>query len=88
LLILDEPMSGLDPKARAWLKQYLMQLKCEGKSLFFSTHLLTDVQALCDRVAILHDGLIRFIGTVQQCCETYNASDFESAYLACVGSEG
>jgi len=87
LLILDEPMSGLDPKARAWLKQYLMQLKGEGKSLFFSTHLLTDVQALCDRVAILHDGLIRFIGTVQQCCETYNTSDFESAYLACVDGD-
>jgi len=84
LLILDEPMSGLDPKARAYLKQYLLELKGRGKSVFFSTHLLTDIEALCDKVAILHDGLILFTGTVAECCEAYNARDFESAYLACV----
>lgn len=84
LFILDEPMSGLDPTARACLKQYLSSLKQAGKSLFFSTHLLPDVEALCDRVAILHGGVIRFAGTPSECCVAYGADNLEDAYLACV----
>ncbi len=84
LYILDEPMSGLDPRARACLKQYLLQLKQAGKSLFFSTHLLSDVEAICDRVAILHEGTIRFVGTPAECCENYGTDTFEDAYLECV----
>lgn len=87
LLVLDEPMSGLDPKARAFLKRYLLTLKQKGETLFFSTHLLTDIEVLCDRVAVLHQGRIRFTGTPAECCEVYNAPDFESAYLACVEGE-
>jgi ABC-2 type transport system ATP-binding protein len=84
--ILDEPMSGLDPKARAYLKKHLLKIKQEGKTLFFSTHLLTDVEALCDRVAVLHQGKIMFSGTPAECCRQFDAPDFESAYLACVSS--
>ncbi len=86
LFILDEPMSGLDPKARAFLKRYIRGLKEQGKTLFFSTHMLADVEALCDRVAIMHAGTIRFSGPPRECCECYQTDDFESAYLACVGS--
>lgn len=86
LYILDEPMTGLDPKARAYLKKYLLQQKKTGKSMFVSTHLLTDVEVLCDRVAILHEGRIRFAGTPEQCCIEFNSEDFENAYLACVGN--
>ena len=71
LFIFDEPMSGLDPKARASLKTYLQHLKTQGCTLFFSTHLLTDVEALCDRIAILHAGAIRFIGSPSSCCQRY-----------------
>ena len=86
LLILDEPMSGLDPRARAYLKQYLLELKARREvSIFFSTHLLHDVEALCDRVAILHQGRIRFAGTPSECCGQFAAGDFEQAYLACIG---
>ena len=60
LLIFDEPMSGLDPNARAFLKRYLLSLKEKGKTLFFSTHLLNDVESLCDRIIILHDGKLIF----------------------------
>jgi ABC-2 type transport system ATP-binding protein len=84
LYILDEPMTGLDPKARAYLKKFLLDMKQAGKSMFVSTHLLNDVEVLCDRVAILHEGRIQFLGTPAQCCEQFNTSDFESAYLACV----
>ncbi len=85
LLIMDEPMSGLDPKARAYLKQHLLDLKKQGQTLFFSTHLLSDVEALCDRVAILHQGKIQFSGSPDECCEHFGTDDFEQAYLNCVG---
>ncbi len=88
LLILDEPMSGLDPKARAYLKAYLLELKQQGKTLFFSTHLLADVQALCDRMAILHDKQLCFVGSPAECCEQYSTDDLEAAYLQCINSEG
>jgi ABC-2 type transport system ATP-binding protein len=84
LLILDEPMTGLDPKARAYLKQYLLSLKKQGISVFFSTHLLADVETLCDRMAILHAGQLQFVGTPTQCCELYHCNDLEKAYLTCI----
>ncbi len=86
LLVLDEPMSGLDPKARACLKQYLIELKRGGKTVFFSTHMLADIEALCDRIAILHEGKIQFSGTIERCLEIFQATDVEQAYLACVGT--
>ena len=84
LLLLDEPMSGLDPKARIFLKNHLENLKNEGQSLFFSTHMLSDVETICDRMAILHEGVIQFIGTPQACCDKYNKATLEEAYLACI----
>ena len=85
LIIFDEPMSGLDPKARAYLKKYLIELKQDGKTLFFSTHLLNDVESICDGLAILHYGTIQFAGTIPACCEHYETGDLEQAYLKCVG---
>jgi len=84
LLIMDEPMSGLDPKARAYLKQHLMELKKQDKTILFSTHMLMDVEKLCDRVAILHDGEIKYLGTPGDCCVHFETDDFEQAYLRCV----
>lgn len=85
LFVLDEPMSGLDPRARAYLKRHLIKLKAQAKTLFFSTHLLTDVEALCDKVAILHEGQVRFVGSPAECCRCFGTDDFEQAYLKCVG---
>jgi ABC-2 type transport system ATP-binding protein len=56
LLILDEPMSGLDPLGRAQMTALLLDLKRRGKTILVSTHLLEDVEALCDRVGLLHRG--------------------------------
>lgn len=86
LLVLDEPMSGLDPKARALLKAHLRALRDRGRSLFFSTHLLADVEALCDRMAILHGGRLRFVGSPAECRERFGAASLEAAYLRCVES--
>ena len=81
LLVLDEPMSGLDPKARALFKDYLKEARDTGQTIFFTTHLLNDVESLCDRLAILHQGEVRFTGSPAACCEAYAAEDLERAYL-------
>ncbi len=87
LYVLDEPMSGLDPKARAMLKAQLLDRKKQGLTVFFSTHMLADVEAMCDRMAILHQGELRFLGSPAECMETYQQSDLEQAYLCCVADK-
>jgi ABC-2 type transport system ATP-binding protein len=64
LIFFDEPMSGLDPMGRREVRDLMEQLKHEGKTVFFSTHILSDAEALCDRVAIIHKGELGDIGTV------------------------
>jgi len=87
MLLFDEPMSGLDPKARAYLKRHLIDLKKTGKTLFFSTHLLADVESICDRIVVLHNGKICFNGSPSECCEQFQAANLEDAYLKCIGVE-
>src|ERR1700687_358077 len=65
LVFFDEPMSGLDPMGRREVRDLMEQLKHEGKTVFFSTHILSDAEALCDRVAIIHKGELRSIGAVE-----------------------
>src|SRR6266542_1899308 len=64
LLLLDEPMSGLDPVGRREVRDLMQQLNEEGKTVFFSTHILGDAETLCDRVAVLHKGELRGVGVV------------------------
>ncbi|MES2257597.1 MAG: ABC transporter ATP-binding protein [Pseudomonadota bacterium] len=85
LYVLDEPTSGLDPKARALFKHRLLALREDGATLFFTSHLLADVDELCDRMAVLHDGRIRFTGTPAECRARYAADSLEQAFLACIG---
>ncbi|HMK29192.1 MAG TPA: ABC transporter ATP-binding protein [Terriglobales bacterium] len=66
LVFLDEPMSGLDPLGRHEVRELIQQLKDEGKTVFFSTHILSDAEALCDRVAILGKGELRGVGVVAE----------------------
>jgi len=74
----------LSPKARAYLKRHLVKLKETGKTLFFSTHLLADVESLCDRIVVLHNGKICFHGSPSECCNQYQADNIEDAYLNCI----
>jgi ABC-2 type transport system ATP-binding protein len=64
VVFFDEPMSGLDPMGRREVRDLMEQLKHEGKTVFFSTHILSDAEALCDRVAIIHRGELRGVGAV------------------------
>jgi ABC-2 type transport system ATP-binding protein len=62
IVFLDEPMSGLDPLGRLEVRDLIQQLKDEGKTVFFSTHILADAEALCDRVAVLNKGELCGVG--------------------------
>src|SRR6201993_4586070 len=64
VVFFDEPMSGLDPMGRREVRDLMEQLKAEGKTVFFSTHILSDAEALCDRVAVIHLGELRAVGAV------------------------
>ncbi len=66
LLILDEPMTGLDPIGRKEVRDLLLDQKRRGKTLFFSSHILSDVEMLCDRVAIVHRGELAAYGTLDE----------------------
>ncbi len=65
LVFLDEPMSGLDPIGRREVRDLIQSLKDEGKTVFFSTHILSDAESLCDRVAVIHLGQVRGVGVVK-----------------------
>ena len=85
LLVLDEPMSGLDPKARALVKKQLKLAKEKDKTIFFSSHLLADVDELSDRIGILHEGKIAFCGSPEDCKVQFQADNLEQAFLNCIG---
>jgi ABC-2 type transport system ATP-binding protein len=66
LVFLDEPMSGLDPMGRREVRDLIQQLRHEGKTVFFSTHILSDAEALCDRVGVIQQGELRGVGAVAE----------------------
>ncbi|MFM7072705.1 MAG: ABC transporter ATP-binding protein, partial [Planctomycetota bacterium] len=66
LVILDEPTDGLDPVGRSHVRNVLQQLKQRGKTVFVNSHILQEVELICDRVAILDKGLLRYVGPVHE----------------------
>jgi ABC-2 type transport system ATP-binding protein len=82
LMILDEPMSGLDPRARALLKDRLNESRAEGRTIFFSSHILADIQEICDRIGIIHAGRMIYLGTPQDFIASSNTANLERAFLA------
>lgn len=70
LVILDEPMSGLDPLGRKEIRDLILSLKKEGKTVFFSTHILPDVEMICDRVGIIRKGKITAVGALDEILKT------------------
>jgi ABC-2 type transport system ATP-binding protein len=86
LYVLDEPAGGLDPRARALLKVELKALKSAGRTVFFTSHALADVAEMCDRMAVLHAGRLRFAGTPREIMARHQAPDLEQAFLACIAT--
>jgi ABC-2 type transport system ATP-binding protein len=66
LLILDEPTDGLDPRARADVRNIIRNLKSEGVTIFLNSHILQEVEMICDRVAILNQGILKYCGPVAE----------------------
>jgi ABC-2 type transport system ATP-binding protein len=62
VLIFDEPMSGLDPVGRHQIKGLIAELKQQGKTIFFSSHILSDIEMLCDRIGVIHKGILLYNG--------------------------
>jgi ABC-2 type transport system ATP-binding protein len=84
LLILDEPTSGLDPLGRMKVREIIQRLKNEGKTVFFSSHELGEVETICDRVAIIHHGELKVEGRVADLAQRYQ-TDLEKVFLNVVG---
>lgn len=81
LLVLDEPMSGLDPRARIRLKEQLLSERAQGKTIFFSSHILSDIDEICDRIGIIHEGRLCFIGTPAAFKMKYKEASLEKSFL-------
>ncbi len=81
LLILDEPMSGLDPSARIRLKDLLMDAKKKGRTIFFSSHILSDIDEICDRIGVIHNGKLCYVGKPDAFKTQHNDQSLEKAFL-------
>jgi ABC-2 type transport system ATP-binding protein len=75
LLILDEPTSALDPRARVIVRELLMDFRNQGRTIFLSSHLLSEVELVCDRVAILNRGRMVRLGTTASLLESSHESE-------------
>ncbi|MGQ0546022.1 MAG: ABC transporter ATP-binding protein [Betaproteobacteria bacterium] len=84
LYVLDEPMSGLDPAARVAVKTLLGRLAAAGRTLFFTSHVLADVEELCASLAVLDAGTVRFRGSPGELAARYSEHNLERAFMKCL----
>ncbi|QDT55749.1 putative ABC transporter ATP-binding protein YxlF [Caulifigura coniformis] len=82
LVLLDEPTSGLDPLGTRDMKDLILKLKADGKTVVMSSHLLADVQDVCDRIAILYGGELKVVGNVKDLLESRDETQIMSSQLS------
>lgn len=87
LFILDEPMVGLDPKSSFNLKEIMRKMCDEGKTVFFSTHVMEVAEKLCDRIAIINKGKIVALGTMDELRRAENTASLENIFLELTDNE-
>lgn len=85
VLFFDEPTSGLDVVTSQSVMQFIEEARSQGKTIVFSTHIMSEVERLCDRVAIIHEGVVRGEGSVEMLKQSQDASTLEQAFLKMVG---
>ena len=86
--ILDEPVTGLDPKSSFDLKKLMKAHANSGKCVFFSTHILEIAEKLCDRVGIINNGKVIFVGTIEEMKEKYkNYNSLEEIFMEIINNE-
>lgn len=84
MLILDEPTLGLDPVGQVDMLELLRQLNRQGKTVFFSSHILSHVEQAADRIALIERGKLLYAGTAQGLRQTYGGDSLEDAFLCAV----
>ena len=87
LYVLDEPMSGLDPAARVAVKAVLRRLAAAGRTLFFTSHVLADVEELCTSLAVIDRGRVRWRGAPADLAARYAERSLENAFMRCIRDE-
>ena len=87
LYLLDEPMSGLDPASRVAVKSVLSRLARDGRTLFFTSHVMADVEELCTELAVLDLGRVRYCGTPGELCALHAEPRLERAFIKCIHGE-
>ncbi|MEK7760963.1 MAG: ABC transporter ATP-binding protein [Nitrospirota bacterium] len=87
LVILDEPMSGLDPMGRKEVRDLILSLRDQGKTVFFSTHILSDVEMICDRVGILAKGKVFALGRIEDLLSEHVTQSVEVVCNGVVGDD-
>jgi ABC-2 type transport system ATP-binding protein len=88
-LIFDEPTSGLDPIGRSEVIDLLLSINKQGKTIFFCSHILSEVERLCDRIGILVEGRLQFVGQVREFLDKWNAENLDDGFrqeVRCVTS--
>lgn len=85
--VLDEPTRGLDVMSTRILREYLVRFKQKGHCILFSSHVMQEVAALCDRVIIVANGKVAAQGTPQELCQLANESQLEEAFVKLIGSD-
>jgi len=85
VLIFDEPTNGLDVLGARTVTEFIRSCRAQGKCVLLSTHQMVDAAKLCDRVAIVHEGRVRAIGTVPELLSRTGAPDLEEAFLTLIG---
>lgn len=86
-VILDEPTNGLDVMTTRGLREFLLQLKAEGRCVIFSSHIMQEVAALCDRIVVIAHGKVMANGTPDEIRSETGESNLEEAFVKVIGSE-
>jgi sodium transport system ATP-binding protein len=86
-VVLDEPTNGLDVMATRALRQFMLKLKAEGRCVLFSSHIMQEVAALCDRIVVIAHGRVVADETPAALREQTGAANLEDAFVKLIGSE-
>ena len=86
-VILDEPTNGLDVMTTRGLREFLLQLKAEGRCVIFSSHIMQEVAALCDRIVVIANGKVMAAGTPDEIRTQTGEANLEEAFVKVIGSE-
>lgn len=87
IMLFDEPTSGLDVTASRDVQDFILECKADGKTIIFSSHTMSEVEKLCDRIGIIHKGKLVECGSVEELKEKYGDDDLEEIFVRLAGAK-